>query len=40
MNERLHTKMKNIHDSSAKAAEVNGLGYNIVAGVNIAELLR
>ena len=33
---KLHTIMKNIHDSSAKAAEANGLGYNLVAGANIA----
>ena len=25
-----------IHDNSAKAAEENGLGYNLVAGANIA----
>jgi glutamate dehydrogenase (NADP+) len=36
VDEKLHTIMKNIHDSSAKAAEVNGLGYNLVAGANIA----
>jgi glutamate dehydrogenase (NADP+) len=33
---KLHTIMKNIHDNSAKAAEANGLGYNLVAGANIA----
>jgi glutamate dehydrogenase (NADP+) len=33
---KLHGIMKNIHDSSAKAAEENGLGYNLVAGANIA----
>ena len=33
---KLHTIMKNIHDNSAKAAEENGLGYNLVAGANIA----
>ena len=33
---KLHGIMKNIHDSSAKAAEANGLGYNLVAGANIA----
>ena len=36
MDEKLHTIMKNIHDNSAKAAEENGLGYNLVAGANIA----
>ena len=33
---KLHTIMKNIHDNSAKAAEAHGLGYNLVAGANIA----
>ena len=33
---KLHGIMKNIHDNSAKAAEENGLGYNLVAGANIA----
>jgi glutamate dehydrogenase (NADP+) len=33
---KLHTIMKNIHGNSAKAAEANGLGYNLVAGANIA----
>ena len=33
---KLHTIMKNIHDNSAKAAQENGLGYNLVAGANIA----
>jgi glutamate dehydrogenase (NADP+) len=28
--------MKNIHDESAKAAEEYGLGYDLVAGANIA----
>ena len=32
----LHRMMKNIHDSSAKAAEEYGLGYDLVAGANIA----
>ena len=36
VDEKLHAIMKNIHDSSAKAAEENGLGYNLVAGANIA----
>ncbi len=33
---KLHTIMKNIHDNSAKAAQEHGLGYNLVAGANIA----
>ena len=33
---KLKTIMKNIHDSSAAAAERYGLGYNLVAGANIA----
>ena len=33
---QLHTIMKNIHDASAQAAEECGLGYNLVAGANIA----
>ena len=33
---KLHQIMKNIHDNSAKAAEEVGLGYNLVAGANIA----
>jgi len=33
---KLHAIMKNIHDNSAKAAKENGLGYNLVAGANIA----
>ena len=32
---KLKQIMKNIHDNSAKAAEANGLGYNLVAGANI-----
>ena len=32
---KLRQIMKNIHDNSAKAAEENGLGYNLVAGANI-----
>ena len=36
VDEKLHTIMKNIHDNSAKAAEANGLDYNLVAGANIA----
>ncbi|HOG00083.1 MAG: NAD-specific glutamate dehydrogenase [Firmicutes bacterium ADurb.Bin248] len=33
---KLHTIMENIHAASAKAAEECGLGYNLVAGANIA----
>ncbi len=33
---KLRQIMKNIHDSSAAAAEQYGLGYNLVAGANIA----
>jgi len=33
---KLHTIMVNIHAASAKAAEECGLGYNLVAGANIA----
>ncbi|NLI54622.1 MAG: NADP-specific glutamate dehydrogenase [Clostridiales bacterium] len=36
VDEKLHAIMKKIHDSSAMAAEANGLGYNLVAGANIA----
>ena len=34
--EKLKRIMKDIHDNSAKAAEEYGLGYNLVAGANIA----
>ena len=37
---KLKMIMKNIHDASAKAAEENGLGYNLVAGANIAGFKR
>ena len=37
---KLHQIMKNIHDASAKAAEQNGLGYNLVAGANIAGFIK
>ncbi|MDO4572680.1 MAG: NADP-specific glutamate dehydrogenase [Clostridia bacterium] len=40
VDEKLHRIMKNIHDNSAKAAEENGLGYNLVAGANIAGFLK
>jgi len=33
---QLHKMMKDIHDASAAAAEEYGLGYNLVAGANIA----
>ena len=36
VDEKLHQIMKNIHDSSVAAAEEYGLGYNLVAGANIA----
>ena len=32
--------MINIHDASVKAAEQYGLGYNLVAGANIAGFQR
>ena len=34
--EQLESIMVNIHDSSAAASERYGLGYNLVAGANIA----
>jgi len=36
VDEKLHRIMIGIHDSSAAAAEEYGLGYNLVAGANIA----
>ena len=36
VDEKLHTIMVNIHAASMKAAEECGLGYNLVAGANIA----
>lgn len=36
VDDRLKAIMKNIHDSSMEAAEEAGLGYNLVAGANIA----
>ena len=36
VDEKLHRIMISIHDESAKAAEEVGLGYNLVAGANIA----
>ena len=40
VDEELHTIMKNIHDSSAKASAQYGLGYDLVAGANIAGFQR
>lgn len=40
VDEKLHTIIKNIHDNSAKAAEENGLCYNMVAGTNIARFVN
>lgn len=37
---KLKLIMKNIHDNSAKAAEEYGLGYNLVAGANIAGFIK
>ena len=37
---KLHQIMIGIHDSSASAAEEYGLGYNLVAGANIAGFLK
>ncbi len=36
VDEKLKRIMKDIHDNSAKASEEYGLGYNLVAGANIA----
>jgi len=36
VDEKLHAIMKSIHDSSAAAAEKYGLGYDLIAGANIA----
>ncbi len=40
VDERLKSIMKEIHDSSAAAAEEYGLGYNLVAGANIAGFIK
>ena len=40
VDEKLYQIMKSIHDNSAKAAEDYGLGYNLVAGANIAGFLK
>ena len=37
---KLKRIMKDIHDNSAKAAEQYGLGYNLVAGANIAGFIK
>lgn len=36
VDERLHRAMVDIHKHSVEAAEKYGLGYNLVAGANIA----
>ena len=36
VDEKLHNAMINIHKNSVEAAEKYGLGYNLVAGANIA----
>ena len=36
VDEQLHKMMINIHNASAEAAEEYGLGYNLVAGANLA----
>ncbi len=38
--EQLESIMVNIHDSAAKASEEYGLGYNLVAGANIAGFIK
>ncbi len=40
VDEKLKRIMKDIHDNSAKAAETYGLGYNLVAGANIAGFIK
>ncbi len=37
---KLQQIMKNIHDNSANAAETYGLGYDLVAGANIAGFIK
>ena len=37
---QLKKMMKNIHDASAKAAKDYGLGYDLVAGGNIAGFIK
>ena len=40
VDEKLKGIMKGIHDASMQAAEEYGLGYNLVAGANIAGFLK
>ncbi|MBE6718095.1 MAG: NADP-specific glutamate dehydrogenase [Ruminococcaceae bacterium] len=40
VDEKLHRIMKNIHDESARTAEKYGLGYDLVAGANIAGFIK
>ena len=40
VNQKLHEIMKHIHDVSAECAEEYGLGYDLVAGANIAGFKR
>ncbi|MGI5963307.1 MAG: NADP-specific glutamate dehydrogenase [Lawsonibacter sp.] len=40
VDQKLHQIMINIHNASVKAAEQYGLGYNLVAGANIAGFQR
>ncbi len=40
VDDRLKAIMKEIHDSSAAAAEEYGLGYNLVAGANITGFIK
>ncbi|MEL7609214.1 MAG: NADP-specific glutamate dehydrogenase [Bacillota bacterium] len=40
VDEKLKQIMKNIHDMSANAAAQSGLGYNLVAGANIAGFMK
>ena len=40
VDEHLHQMMENIHRISAEAAEEYGLGYDLVAGANIAGFKR
>ena len=40
VDEKLKRIMKDIHDNSASAAEKYGLGYNLVAGANIAGFIK
>ena len=40
VDEKLHRIMTGIHDTSAEVAEKYGLGYNLVAGANIAGFMK